>query len=308
MKIVIIGAGGTGGVLGAYMAKAGNDITLIARGRHLAAMKENGLLLERSHGENILINPVKACTMDDYHERPDVILVCVKYYGIEDCIEFIRRVAGKETLVVPILNVYGTGRIMQERLPGITCLDGCMYVFGMIKEPGVISQLQRILRVFFGYRINQEHHLEDKARAFEKVLKDAEIDGHYTEHIERDALQKFSFVSPMGAAGLFFNAQSQDFQSEGEIRDFFKGMIAEVQAIGVAMGLEFKKDLVEIGLKLVDSYGPGGTTSMQRDVAAGGQSEFAGLVDTVVELGKTYDVPVPLYSKVSQWGKEKGIK
>ena len=109
MKIVIIGAGGTGGVLGAYMAKAGNDITLIARGRHLAAMKEKGLLLERSHGENILINPVKACTMDDYHERPDVILVCVKYYGIEDCIEFIRRVAGKETLVVPILNVYGTG-------------------------------------------------------------------------------------------------------------------------------------------------------------------------------------------------------
>ena len=59
MKIVIIGAGGTGGVLGAYMAKAGNDITLIARGRHLAAMKEKGLLLERSHGENILINPVK---------------------------------------------------------------------------------------------------------------------------------------------------------------------------------------------------------------------------------------------------------
>ena len=136
-KYVIIGAGGTGGALGAYLARAGKDVTFIARGEHLKAMKENGLRVIRMRDE-FTINPVKACEMQDYSDRPDVILVCVKGYSVDSVIPFIKRVAGPETVVIPILNVYGTGGKMQEQLPGILVTDGCMYIASQKKEPGVI--------------------------------------------------------------------------------------------------------------------------------------------------------------------------
>lgn len=307
MKFVIVGTGGTGGVLGAYLARNGHDVTFIARNAHLAAIKENGLKLESTRGD-FAINPAKACTMEEYNDTPDVILVCVKYYNIDDAIALAKRVAGPETIVLPILNVYGTGGIMQKALPDKVCLDGTIYVVAEITAPGVIKQKADILRVFFGYRKGQQHILEDKCHQVEAVMKEAGIDAHFTDNIERDALQKFAFVSPMGAAGLYHKAASEEFQKEGQVREDFKQLIQEVVNVGAAMGLTFERNLVEVGLKIVDSYGSGVTTSMQRDVWEGKRSEFAGLVDSMAELGKEYGVPVPTYDKVSKWGKEQGIK
>ena len=82
MKYVVIGAGGTGGAIGGFLAKAGKDVTLIARGAHLSKMQEKGLAFETVEG-NFTV-PVKACTMEEYQETPDVIFVCVKGYSLED--------------------------------------------------------------------------------------------------------------------------------------------------------------------------------------------------------------------------------
>lgn len=118
MQYAIIGAGGTGGVMGYFMTKAGKDVTLIARGRHLEAMKEHGLTLERLWDPNPETIAVKATDMEHYEEQPDVILVCVKGYSLEDTVPFIRRVAKPDTIVIPILNIYGTGAKLQKRTAG----------------------------------------------------------------------------------------------------------------------------------------------------------------------------------------------
>ena len=135
MKYAIIGAGGTGGILGFYMTKAGKDVTLIARGRHLAAMQESGLAVGKMWDGTTETIPVKAMDMDHYSERPDVILVCVKGYSLEDTIPFIQSVANPSTIVIPVLNIYGTGAKMQEKLPNLLVTDGCIYVSANIKEP-----------------------------------------------------------------------------------------------------------------------------------------------------------------------------
>ena len=100
MKYAIIGAGGTGGILGFYMTKADRDVTLIARGRHLAAMQEKGLAVEKMWDGTTEIIPVKAMDMEHYDEQPDVVLVCVKGYSLEDTIPFIQRVAKPSTIVI----------------------------------------------------------------------------------------------------------------------------------------------------------------------------------------------------------------
>lgn len=308
MKFAMFGAGGTGGVLGGYLALAGHDVTLIARGRHLEALQKDGLTIETAHRGVLHIKNVKAETAELYSETPDVLFVCCKYYGLADAIAFAKRAASEDTLIVPILNVFGTGEVMQKDLPGLTVLDGCIYIFGNLKAPGVLEQPQKILRVIFGFRPGQDKRLEEKAKALEKLLQDADIRGHYSLDIRRDALTKFGFVSPMGAAGLYHNVTSEAFQKEGAVRETFIGLIREVEALGKAMGIVFEKDLQESGIALIDAFKPGLKTSMQRDVEKGGASEFEGLVNSVVALGERYGVPVPLYKKISDWGREKGIR
>ena len=302
MKYAIIGAGGTGGILGFYMTKAGKDVTLIARGRHLAAMQESGLAVEKMWDGTTETIPVKAADMDHYSECPDVILVCVKGYSLEDTIPFIQRVANPSTIVIPVLNIYGTGAIMQEKLPNLLVTDGCIYVSANIKEPGVLIQHGKILRVVYGVREKEEYdpRLEEIKQDFDV----SGIDGVLSENIRRDALEKFSYVSPIGAAGLYYHATAADFQREGEEREAFKTMIREITALAEAMGVPFERDMVEVNLKILSTLASEATTSMQRDVMDGKSSEIDGLVYEVVCMGERYHVPVPMYEKVAEKLKE----
>ena len=302
MKYAIIGAGGTGGILGFYMTKAGKDVTLIARGRHLAAMQESGLAVEKMWDGTTETIPVKAADMDHYSERPDVILVCVKGYSLEDTIPFIQRVANPSTIVIPVLNIYGTGAKMQEKLPNLLVTDGCIYVSANIKEPGVLIQHGKILRVVYGVREKEEYdpRLEEIKQDFDV----SGIDGVLSENIRRGALEKFSYVSPIGAAGLYYHATAADFQREGEEREAFKTMIREITALAEAMGVPFERDMVEVNLKILSTLASEATTSMQRDVMDGKSSEIDGLVYEVVCMGERYHVPVPMYEKVAEKLKE----
>lgn len=309
MKYAIIGAGGTGGILGFYMTKADRDVTLIARGRHLAAMQEKGLAVEKMWDGTTEIIPVKAMDMEHYDEQPDVVLVCVKGYSLEDTIPFIQRVAKPSTIVIPVLNIYGTGAKMQEQLPKLLVTDGCIYVSANIKEPGVLIQHGRILRVVYGVRnmstqkVNIKRAHEEMLDALKNIKKDFDdsgIDGVLSENIQRDALEKFSYVSPIGAAGLYYHATAADFQREGKQREAFKTMIREIAALAEAMGVPFERDMVEVNLKILSSLAPEATTSMQRDVVEGKDSEIDGLVYEVVRMGERYHVPVPMYAKVAE--------
>ena len=313
LKYLIIGAGGTGGAIGSHMAQAGHDVTFIARGRHLAAMKENGLRVSRPDGE-FVIDPVSAYTTDEYinlcgeskqtgeDTKPDVIFVCVKGYSIEDTIPFIRAVAGPDTIVIPILNIFGTGSRMQKELPDITVTDGCIYVASEIKEPGHIWMNGTILRVVFGLRKDQKH-LDERLRPLLGKVRDdlcgSRIEGILSDNIERDCLRKFSYVSPQGACGLYYDVPAGAVQQDGEIRDCFAGLIKEISDLADAMGIGFGEDVVPVNLAISAGLSPDMTTSLQRDVAAGKASEIDGLIYEVMRMGEKYGVSLPLYEKIS---------
>ncbi len=305
MKYAIIGAGGTGGCLGFFLKKAGKDVTLIARGKHLEAIRKNGLTIQKLWDESRETLPVKACTAEEYKEIPDVILVCVKGYSMDETVPTIKKIAGKETVVIPILNIYGTGGRLQKKLPELTVTDGCIYVSANIMEPGVILQHGKILRVVFGARKPEEETEKMREVAKDMVTDDLEV--ILSENIRRDAMVKFSYVSPIGAAGLYCNAVAVDFQREGEQREMFKALIREIVALSHAMGIEFEEDLVERNLKILASLSPEATTSMQRDVIEGKRSEMDGLVYEVVRMGREYKVSMPQYEKAAACFREQGI-
>ena len=265
MKYIIIGAGGTGGILGFYMTKAGKDVTLIARNAHLEAMQKQGLSVEKMWTNETETIPVGAESMESYEakgEKADVILVCVKKYSLDSCIPFIQNISHKNTIVVPVLNVYGTGAYLQEKLPKVLVTDGCIYVSANIKQAGVLLQHGEILRVFFGVRekedlkklngqLNGEYKAERLLKKIAQDFKDSGIDGILSDNIKRDALTKFSYVSPIGTAGLYLHAVAGDFQREGEARELFKTLIREIVTLANAMGITFEEDLVERNLKIL---------------------------------------------------------
>ena len=322
MKYIIIGAGGTGGILGFYMTKAGKDVTLIARNAHLEAMQKQGLSVEKMWTNETESIPVGAESMESYEakgEKADVILVCIKKYSLDSCIPFIQNISHENTIVVPVLNVYGTGAYLQEKLPELLVTDGCIYVSANIKQPGVLLQHGEILRVFFGVRekedlkkLNGQSDDEYKAeRLLKKIaqdFKDSGIDGILSDNIKRDALTKFSYVSPIGTAGLYLHAVAGDFQREGEARELFKTLIREIVTLANAMGITFEEDLVERNLKILSNLPEEATTSMQRDVIEGKQSEIDGLVYEVVRMAKKYGVEVPAYERAAEKFREMGLK
>lgn len=322
MKYIIIGAGGTGGILGFYMTKAGKDVTLIARNAHLEAMQKQGLSVEKMWTNETETIPVGAESMESYEakgEKADVILVCVKKYSLDSCIPFIQNISHKNTIVVPILNVYGTGAYLQEKLPELLVTDGCIYVSANIKQAGVLLQHGEILRVFFGVRekedlkklngqLDGEYKAERLLKKIAQDFKDSGIDGILSDNIKRDALTKFSYVSPIGTAGLYLHAVAGDFQREGEARELFKTLIREIVTLANAMGITFEEDLVERNLKILSNLPEEATTSMQRDVIEGKQSEIDGLVYEVVRMAKKYGVEVPAYERAAEKFREMEVR
>ena len=302
MKYVVIGAGGTGGAIGGFLAKAGKDVTLIARGAHLQKMLEDGLHFETVDGEFTV--PVRACTMDDYQGTPDIIFVCVKGYSLDETIPFIERIAGPDTIVIPILNIYGTGGKLQEKLPAIPVTDGCIYIAAEIKEPGTILMSGKIFRVVYGLRKGTSDEIRWKVTPALKAVRDdlaeAGITPLFSENIERDALQKFSFVSPMAAIGAAYDLPAGAVQVPGELQDTFVAMVQEIKALSDALDASLPEDIIEINMNIMQGLVPTATASMHRDIRAGKQSELDGLVFEVVRMGTKYDVPVPTYERIAE--------
>lgn len=301
-KYLIVGAGGTGGPVGAYLARAGKDVTFIARGDNLNALRSRGLNVIRPNDE-FTLDHVKASELKSYNEIPDVIFVCVKSYSLDALIPELQRIADKNTIIIPILNVFGTGGMLQKFFPDTLVTDGCVYVAAKIKEPGCIQMNGDILRVIFGVRDRSEYR--DELKEIEADLNESGITGILSDNIVRDALLKFSYVSPQGACGLYYGVPAGEIQKPGEIRECFAGLVHEIETLALAMDIHFEEDIVNRNLDILDTLVPSAATSLQRDIAAGNLSEIDGLIYEVVRLADKYNVEAPIYRKIAAALKEK---
>ena len=295
MKYLIYGAGGIGGCLAAFLAQGGKDVSLIARGAHLEAIQKNGLVLETGRGAFAV--PVRACEQEQVTDKPDVIFVCVKGYSLEGTLPTLKRLSDGHTIVIPLLNIYGTGARLQPELSPALVTDGCIYIAAEIKAPGTVHMSGDIFRVVFGPRTPEEYRpeLEEVARD----LNDCGIEGILSQNIQRDALMKFSVVSPMAACGIYHDIQVGGMQAPGQPREDFKALVAEIGALAQAMGYPFPEDPVARNLAIQDALDPDASTSLKRDLDAGKPSEVDGLIFEVVRLGRKYHVPTPMYDRVA---------
>jgi 2-dehydropantoate 2-reductase len=296
-KYLIVGTGGVGGSIAGFLALAGNDVTCIARGVHLDAIRKNGLILKSSLKGNHTIN-VKAYEADEYQVKADVIFVCVKGYSIDSIAPLIQKAAKKDTLVIPILNVYGTGPKIQRSVKDVTVLDGCIYIVGFVSGPGEITQMGNVFRLVYGARKEQGISIE-RLEEIKADLTDSGIKAVISDDINRDTFIKWSFISAMACTGAYYDVPMEALQKEGEERDTFVGLSRESAEIGRRFGIDIPEDSAERNLEVIDALAPESTASMQKDLKKGHESEISGLLFDMIKLAKETGVSIPVYEKVA---------
>lgn len=298
MKYLVVGTGGVGGSIAGFLALAGKEVACIARGKHLEAIRRNGLHLKSDlKGEHYL--PVKACTAEEFSGKADVIFVCVKGYSIDSIKEVLERASTPDTLVIPILNVYGTGPRIGRLVPSVTVLDGCIYIVGFVSGEGEITQMGTIFRMVFGARPEQGVS-PARLEGIAEELRSCGIKVDVSDDINRDTFIKWAFISAMACTGAYHDVPMGEVQHEGEVRNTFIGLSTESAEIGRRSGVVFPEDPVVYNLKVIDKLDPHSTASMQKDIARGHESEIQGLLFDMIELGERLGVDMPTYHKVAQ--------
>lgn len=296
-KYLVIGTGGVGGSIAGFLALAGKDVTCIARGKHLEAIRKYGLHLKSDlKGEHYL--PVKACTAEEYNDKADVVFVCVKGYSIDSIKDVLEKSARPDTLVIPILNVYGTGPRIGRLVPSVKVLDGCIYIVGFVSGEGEITQMGRIFRLIFGARPEQnipQEALDEIA----DVLQSCGIKAEVSDDINRDTFIKWAFISAMACTGAYHDVPMGEVQHEGPVRDTFIGLSRESAEMGHRLGVAYPEDPVAYNLKVIDKLDPHSTASMQKDLAKGHQSEIQGMLFDVIKLGEELGTDLTTYRKVA---------
>ncbi len=296
-KYLVIGTGGVGGSIAGFLALAGKDVTCIARGKHLEAIRKHGLHLKSDlKGEHYL--PIKACTAEEYNDKADVVFVCVKGYSIDSIKDVLEKSAHPDTLVIPILNVYGTGPRIGRLVPSVKVLDGCIYIVGFVSGEGEITQMGRIFRLIFGARPEQnipQEALDEIA----DVLQSCGIKAEVSDDINRDTFIKWAFISAMACTGAYHDVPMGEVQHEGPVRDTFIGLSRESAEMGHRLGVAYPEDPVAYNLKVIDKLDPHSTASMQKDLAKGHQSEIQGMLFDVIKLGEELGTDLTTYRKVA---------
>ncbi len=291
MRVAIFGTGGAGGYFGARLAHAGEDVTFIARGEHLRAIREHGLRVETPGGD-VLIHPARAT--DDPAEvgAVDVVLVGTKTWQLEEATRAMRPMIGPETFVVPLQNGVEAAAQLAQALGSERVLEGLCGTVSRVVAPGHILSLGQTNFVKFGEQDNQLSQRAERLRsAFERAGVRAEI----PPDIRVALWEKFIFVTPYGGVGALSRAPVGIIRSLPETRRLLERGMLEILAVARARRIALADDAVEKTMALVDGLDAGSTTSLQRDVIAGKRSELDAWSGAVVRLGQSVNVETPLH-------------
>jgi 2-dehydropantoate 2-reductase len=289
MRIAVIGAGGVGGVFGAALAKAGADVTFVARGAHLAAMRERGLRVEGGRGETLL-RPAQA-TDDPASIGPvDLVLFCVKLWDVESAGAQIHPLVGPETGVIPLQNGIDASERLSPILGERAVMGGVAQVSATIAEPGVIRQTGALQRLVFG---ELDGSRSPRGERFLALCQKAGFDATLTEKIERALWEKFVLLVAMSSITGVTRLPVGKLRDDPDLWGLYATVMGEVVAVGRARGVDLAPDLADKLLAAVKSFPATGMASMAVDLLRGNRIELPWLAGKAVELGRTHSVPTP---------------
>ncbi|HKZ08643.1 MAG TPA: 2-dehydropantoate 2-reductase [Methylomirabilota bacterium] len=293
MRIVVMGAGGTGGFFGAKLARAGEDVTFVCRGEQLRAVRERGLTVKSAtEGEWT----VRAPAMDrlDGHRPADLVLFCVKSYDTEAAAAAIKPVVGPATGVLSIQNGVDNEDKIGDVLGAGHVIAGVAEVFAVIESPGVIAH-SLLGRLRFA---EMDGKASARVRAFLEACGRAGIPAELVGDPLRMLWEKYVFLVTQSGMTALTRCPAGVLRAIPETRAMYRLLVEELVRLGHAAGAGLDPGFAEALMERLDTLGPGAFSSLHYDLAHGKRLELEALQGHAVRLGVQHGLPTPTLAAV----------
>lgn len=295
MRIAMMGSGGIGGYFGGRMAAAGADVTFIARGRHLSAMREHGLRLDSRDMGEATIDPVSA-TDDPADVGPvDYVIIGVKLWDTEDVGKSILPMLGPDTAVLSLQNGVDCDDILAPIVGGERLISGVAFIASSISEPGVIRHIGTMQRIVMG---EPDGTRSARLTALQDMMIKGGLTAEISDDIQRTLWEKFVFLVGLSSTTTLMRTTLGPIRENPESRAFLYGVMSEATAVGRAIGVDLPEDFADTRLPFADGLPADMTSSMHHDFEAGNKLELPWLAGTVVRLGREAGIATPVCQTV----------
>ena len=294
MRIAVMGTGGTGGYFGGLLARQGNDVTFIARGAHLAAIREKGLQVRSVHGDFTLA-PAHATNVPAEIGTVDLVLFCTKTYDTETAASAIKPIVGSQTTVLSLQNGIDAAERIGAVVGSENTLGAVAYLSSAVEAPGVIKQISQFRRIVMG---ELNGGATTRVRAIHEVLLATGAAAEIAQNIRSVLWAKFVFICPASAVGSLTRLPMGGYRDVPETRTIVAGLMQEVEAVAAAHGVPLAADVVDASLRFMDQAAPHIKPSMQLDIEAGHRTEVESMIGVLGRKGREVGVPTPMADMV----------
>ncbi len=303
MRIAIVGAGGIGAIYGAALAKAGADVTFVARGAHLAAMRQSGLRIEGDRGETI-VSPAQAtddpATIAAAGGIVDYVLLCVKLWDVESAGAQIRPIVGPGTAVVPLQNGVDAHERLIPILGPAPVMGGTAFVTGSIVSPGIVRQTGTYFQMTFGELGGKlAGGVSERGERLRDLCAAAGIEGILSPDIRVPLWQKFLLLVPLANLNALTRVPLGGWRGDQELLGLFEASLRETIAVGQAEGVALPEEAFAKVMATMWSMPDYHMTSMGNDLLRGNRLELPWFAGKVAELGRRHGIPTPVNAFVN---------
>ena len=294
MRIAVFGTGGVGGYFGGRLARAGEDVTFIARSEHLRAIKASGLRVDSTDGD-FVIYPAQAT--DDVSEvgEVDLVILGVKAWQAPEAARALRPVVGAHSTVLPLQNGVDAVSQLVNELGSQSVIGGLCRIVSYVVGPGHIRHAGFEPSVIIG-EIDNRH--TDRIARIEQVFRRAGLNVSIAKDIQVALWTKFLFIASFSGVGAMANAPAGVLRSDPKWRTHILNAMKEIYALAHARGVKLPPDSIDKVMSAVDGLPENATSSMQRDIAAGKPSELESQNGAVVRMARAAGVEVPTHELI----------
>lgn len=291
MRIAVFGTGGVGGYFGGRLAQAGHNVTFIARGAHLEAIRRDGLRVESLAGD-FHVAPADATADASAVGAVDLVLVGVKAPQVPEAARDIRSMVGAETVVLPLQNGVEAADQLVGVLGSKPVVGGLCKLIAMIGGPGRIRHLGMPPQIVFGELDNRP---SERIARIKSLFDECQgVEARVAEDIHAALWGKFLFIAAFSGVGAVTRVPAGVMRSVPETRQLIQEAMNEIRALALAQGVRLADDVVARSMAAVDALPSEGTASMQRDIMAGRPSELSAQNGAVVRLAAEAGISVPV--------------
>ena len=300
MKIAVMGTGGVGGYFGGLLARAGHEVTFVARGAHLQAIRERGLRVESVNDGDFT---VAGQALEDTAGAgsQELVLFTVKMYHNAAAIAATRPLLGPDSLVLTLQNGIDNGQQLVDAFGRERTLIGSCYLEGRIREPGVVTQGGPGMASFG----ELEPGITERCQRLLAVFQEAGWRVDLQENMPGMLWKKFSYLAGSAAVGAASNSVFGEMRAIPETRAIIQGAIAEILDVGRAWGAPIMDDSLEWAMTSLDNFPAAGMSSLGKDFLEGRPVELEGLTGTAIRMARQVGVPTPindtLYAILKPW-------